>query len=103
MSVLGPAHTSRVRVLFKAILRLHRGMPQELKALGDQYVKDEFRRHKDADPQFVPVFMNEWTVGHRHMPADFSVYRERKCKRGTTYELFILFFYIIPPGGAMIW
>ena len=37
-------------------------MPLELKALGDQYVRDEFKRHKTAEPQFVPVFMNEWTV-----------------------------------------
>ncbi len=41
---------------------LFRGLPQELRALGDSYVRDEFRRHKDADVSFVPVFMTEWTV-----------------------------------------
>lgn len=59
---LGPEHVARVRALYKAILRLHRGMPQEMQALGDQYVKDEFQRHKTAEAQFVPVFMKEWTV-----------------------------------------
>lgn len=29
-------HVQRVRLLFKTILRLHRGLPVEMKALGDQ-------------------------------------------------------------------
>lgn len=62
MASLGPEHVSRVRILYKAILRLHKGMPPELQALGDQYVKDEFKRHRDAELQFVPMFMNSWTV-----------------------------------------
>ncbi|CAH1776146.1 unnamed protein product [Owenia fusiformis] len=56
------AHVSRVRSLYKAILRLHRGMPVELQALGDQYVKEEFRRHKSAEPKDVGPFMLEWTA-----------------------------------------
>ena len=60
--MFGTGHTSNVRVLYKSILRLHRGLPLELKALGDQYVKDEFKRHIDCDPKFVPAFMKEWTV-----------------------------------------
>ena len=55
-------HVRNVRILYKAILRLHRGLLPEIRALGDQYVKDEFRRHRNADPQFIPVFMTEWTV-----------------------------------------
>lgn len=62
MAAGGAGHLSRVRVLYKAILRLHRGLPLELKAFGDQYAKDEFKRHRDCEAQFVPVFMNEWTV-----------------------------------------
>ena len=56
------SHASNVRILYKAILRLHRGMPRELRALGDQYVRDEFKRHKAAEPEFVSAFMKEWTV-----------------------------------------
>ena len=41
-------HVSRVRALYKAILKLHRGLPLPMQALGDQYVKEEFRRHKEA-------------------------------------------------------
>ena len=39
-----------------------RGLPVELRSLGDAYVRDEFKRHKDADVDFIPVFMTEWTV-----------------------------------------
>ena len=61
-SAFGPQHVSTVRSLYKTILMLHKGLPCEMKALGDQYVKSEFKRHKDAEPQFVVQFMKEWTV-----------------------------------------
>ncbi|KAM8766180.1 succinate dehydrogenase assembly factor 3, mitochondrial [Acanthopagrus schlegelii] len=54
------AHVSRVRSMYKRILVLHRFLPIDLKALGDQYVKDEFRRHKTASPEVVKSFMAEW-------------------------------------------
>ncbi|XP_061111846.1 succinate dehydrogenase assembly factor 3, mitochondrial [Conger conger] len=55
-----PAHVSKVRALYKRILQLHRFLPVDLRALGDQYVKDEFRRHKSAKPGEVTSFMIEW-------------------------------------------
>uniref|UniRef100_A0AAV2K9R6 Succinate dehydrogenase assembly factor 3 n=1 Tax=Knipowitschia caucasica TaxID=637954 RepID=A0AAV2K9R6_KNICA len=55
-----PTHVSAVRALYKRILVLHRFLPIHLRALGDQYVKDEFRRHKSASPQEVTCFMKEW-------------------------------------------
>ncbi|XP_070996207.1 succinate dehydrogenase assembly factor 3, mitochondrial-like isoform X5 [Oncorhynchus clarkii lewisi] len=42
------------------ILLLHRFLPIDLRALGDQYVKDEFRRNKTAAPEEVTIFMREW-------------------------------------------
>ncbi|XP_068189531.1 succinate dehydrogenase assembly factor 3, mitochondrial [Antennarius striatus] len=54
------AHVSKVRWMYKRILVLHRFLPLELKALGDQYVKDEFRRHKQASAEEVKSFMTEW-------------------------------------------
>lgn len=56
------AHVSAVRSLYKRILLLHRFMPIDLRALGDQYVKDEFRRHKTASAEEVTRFMAEWQV-----------------------------------------
>lgn len=60
--VFGPQHRLTVLRLYKTILRLHQGLPHELSALGNQYVRDEFRRHKDAPPEFVTNFMVEWSV-----------------------------------------
>ncbi|KAJ0054755.1 hypothetical protein NL108_001279 [Boleophthalmus pectinirostris] len=54
------AHVSRVRALYKRILVLHKFLPIHLRALGDQYVKDEFRRHTRASPEEVTSFMREW-------------------------------------------
>ncbi|XP_060949018.1 succinate dehydrogenase assembly factor 3, mitochondrial [Limanda limanda] len=53
-------HISKVRSLYKRILVLHRFLPIDLRALGDQYVKDEFRRHKGASPEEAKGFMVEW-------------------------------------------
>jgi len=55
------SHVSHVRALYKGILRLHRGLPLKLQAIGDQYVKDEFRRHKNVPNQEAEIFMTEWT------------------------------------------
>ncbi|XP_047461962.1 succinate dehydrogenase assembly factor 3, mitochondrial [Mugil cephalus] len=54
------AHLSKVRRLYKRILVLHRFLPIDLRALGDQYVKGEFRRHISATPDEVKRFMTEW-------------------------------------------
>lgn len=54
-------HTSQVRALYKALLKIHRGLPYELQAMGDQYVKDEFRRHKNCTTKEADIFMHEWT------------------------------------------
>ncbi|XP_075443403.1 succinate dehydrogenase assembly factor 3, mitochondrial isoform X1 [Ascaphus truei] len=53
-------HLSQVRSLYRKILLLHRTLPLHLKALGDQYVKDEFRRHKNASSGEAKLFMEEW-------------------------------------------
>lgn len=55
-------HVQRVRVLYKLILKLHRGLPEELQIIGTNYARDEFKRHKKCAPQEAAVFMNEWTV-----------------------------------------
>eukprot|EP00079_Xenopus_tropicalis_P031339 XP_017945110.1 PREDICTED: succinate dehydrogenase assembly factor 3, mitochondrial [Xenopus tropicalis] len=57
-----PSHVQNVRSLYKRILVLHRMLPLHFKALGDQYVKEEFRRHKNASPQEAKLFMEEWEV-----------------------------------------
>lgn len=56
------AHVQRVRKLYKTILKLHRGLPEEVQSLGNNYVRDEFRRHKNCNDAEANIFMNEWTV-----------------------------------------
>ncbi|KAF1333619.1 Protein acn9 mitochondrial, partial [Globisporangium splendens] len=47
--------------LYRRILTLHKKkLAPHMRILGDQYVRDEFKRHKDAAPKFVPLFMKEW-------------------------------------------
>lgn len=58
----GLNHVQRVRLLYKTILRLHRGLPKELQELGQIYVRDEFRRHKNCNPKEAQTFMIEWSV-----------------------------------------
>ena len=50
------------RVLYRRLLRLHKRLPEDLRAVGLQFVREEFKKHKDAEPEFVPKFMAEWTV-----------------------------------------
>ncbi|XP_072506855.1 succinate dehydrogenase assembly factor 3, mitochondrial [Notamacropus eugenii] len=57
--MLGP-HASRVRALYRRLLTLHRALPPDLRALGDQYVKDEFRRHKGVGREEALRFLSEW-------------------------------------------
>ncbi|XP_008564758.1 PREDICTED: protein ACN9 homolog, mitochondrial [Galeopterus variegatus] len=55
-------HVSRVRNLYRRLLQLHRALPPDLKALGDQYVKDEFRRHKTVGSDEAQRFLQEWEM-----------------------------------------
>lgn len=56
-----PEHVSRVRRLYKLIFRVHRGLPPELRVLGDNYARDEFKRHKKCNKDEAKIFLNEWT------------------------------------------
>ncbi|XP_039593109.1 succinate dehydrogenase assembly factor 3, mitochondrial [Polypterus senegalus] len=57
-----PCHVLRVKALYRRILFLHKFLPVHLKALGDQYVKDEFKRNKKASPEQAQSFLAEWEI-----------------------------------------
>ncbi|EGV61514.1 hypothetical protein PSN45_000188 [Yamadazyma tenuis] len=48
--------------LYKAILRAHAyKLPVEIRSLGDEYVKAEFKAHKDIDnPLHIVGFLTQW-------------------------------------------
>lgn len=72
-------HEARVKLLYKTIFRLHRGdclkqskkkpfdiksnlgLPAEVQPLGNNYARDEFKRHKKCNEAEAAVFMVEWT------------------------------------------
>ncbi|KAI9216826.1 ACN9-domain-containing protein, partial [Blastocladiella britannica] len=55
--------------LYRQVLRVHRQLPvPEMRFLGDQYARDEFRRHQHVDnPAFVAGFLNQWDQYVREM------------------------------------
>jgi len=59
--VEGAVSASRVRGLFKMCLRLHRSLPHAMRSIGDAYVREEFRRHKDVKGEEAKVFLQAWT------------------------------------------
>ncbi|CAG8474485.1 6097_t:CDS:1 [Acaulospora morrowiae] len=47
--------------LYRQILRIHRRLPPSLRLLGDDYVKSEFRRHRDVtNPLYLVGFFSQW-------------------------------------------
>ena len=47
--------------LYRALLRSHRAvLPLVMRDLGDSYVREEFKRHKSAQPEHLNAFFREW-------------------------------------------
>lgn len=55
-------HVNAVRTLYRRVLNLHRRLPLQQKALGNQYARDEFRRHKNVSKEQATEFLQEWKV-----------------------------------------
>jgi len=56
--------------LYRALLRAHRALPFEMRFLGDEYVKSEFRRHKDiTNPVYIMGFLTQWKMYLDQLPA----------------------------------
>ncbi|VDP21695.1 unnamed protein product [Onchocerca flexuosa] len=43
-------------------VKLHYGLPKEMRIIGDRYIKDEFRRHKNVSSEQALIFLKEWKV-----------------------------------------
>ncbi|KAK7046398.1 cyanate hydratase [Favolaschia claudopus] len=92
--------------LYRRILRAHRGLAADLRYMGDNYVKAEFRRHeKVTNPVHVIGFLSQWKVyldgvpkgpgakdfaGKKLDPTDLSSITtkllEAKAKKGLTFD-----------------
>ncbi|KAJ1948294.1 hypothetical protein EC988_005238, partial [Linderina pennispora] len=48
--------------LYRSILRVHRLLPKEMRFVGDQYVRAEFRSHQTVtDKRYLEPFFAQWT------------------------------------------
>ncbi|TFK35598.1 hypothetical protein BDQ12DRAFT_611577 [Crucibulum laeve] len=57
--------------LYRRLLRSHRYLPREMRVLGDDYVKAEFRRHKDVTNRVHIIgFLSQWKMYLDQMPRD---------------------------------
>jgi len=52
-----------------------------MRSLGDDYVRAEFKRHKDAEKQFIPLFMHEWTVSFVILVVIRYIIIRIKCRK----------------------
>ncbi|CAN8074095.1 unnamed protein product [Agarophyton chilense] len=60
--------------LYRRIMRLHRlKLPDIQRSIGDQYVRQEFRAHRDVKPEQQNQFLQQWEdyAAHLTMEADF--------------------------------
>ncbi|EPS36403.1 hypothetical protein H072_10115 [Dactylellina haptotyla CBS 200.50] len=68
--------------LYRRILRAHRRhLSPEERALGDHYIRDEWRRHKDVEnPVHIIAFLTEWQLYAQHLEGD--TWRDAKLDKG---------------------
>ena len=49
--------------LYRRIWRAHRHLSADMRAIGDAYIRDEFKRHKDIDnPLQIIGFLSSWKM-----------------------------------------
>ncbi|OKL55679.1 Succinate dehydrogenase assembly factor 3, mitochondrial [Talaromyces atroroseus] len=58
--------------LYRRLLRVHRKkLPVEMRLLGDEYVKSEFRAHRNIDnPIHIVGFLTEWQLYAQQLEGD---------------------------------
>lgn len=73
--------------LYRKLLRAHRRLPIEMRSLGDDYVKAEFRRHREiTNPVHIMGFLTQWKMYFDELPRDPSDSRSFKKLDPTVYE-----------------
>lgn len=69
----------RIFSLYRNILREHkRKLPFEMRQIGDSYVRNEFKLHKNAKPAFVRFFSSLTTTLSSMMILTFCYYQVTK-------------------------
>lgn len=86
ISIAQLSHPQRVRILYKTVLRLHRGLPEELRELGNNYARDEWRRHLKCQPSEAHIFMTEWAKYAVTLSEQLGLKGKAKGKLGDTLD-----------------
>ncbi|CAO1621364.1 unnamed protein product [Sympodiomycopsis kandeliae] len=70
--------------LYRRLLRAHRNvLSYEMRSLGDNYLKDEFKRHKKVDnPLQIVGFLGQWKLYLDQMEGGSSTEGEKKIFEG---------------------
>ncbi|KAJ7284436.1 hypothetical protein C8J57DRAFT_692833 [Mycena rebaudengoi] len=98
---LQPLNSALFDSLYRRILRAHRVLPNEMRFMGDGYIKAEFRRHKAVtNPVHIIGFLSQWKVYLDDLPKgpeaktfsgkrlDATVYEKMSAEQiGQLYEL----------------
>ncbi|KAL9632561.1 MAG: hypothetical protein Q9164_005248 [Protoblastenia rupestris] len=58
--------------LYRRLFRSHRNfLPKEMRVLGDQYIKSEFRSHREVEnPMHIIGFLTEWQMYAQKIEGD---------------------------------
>ncbi|KAL1982343.1 hypothetical protein VTN96DRAFT_1437 [Rasamsonia emersonii] len=66
VALLPPLH------LYRRLLRIHRKkLPPDMRLLGDEYVKSEFRAHRNVEnPVHIVGFLTEWQLYAQKLEGD---------------------------------
>lgn len=73
--------------LYRRLLRAHRNLPPDMRPLGDDYVKSEFRRHKDVtNPVYIMGFLSQWKMYLDQMPSSLNSEFKGKKLDPTVFE-----------------
>ncbi len=62
MSASGVVSRSLVFSTYRRLLRLQRRLPHEMQAVGTEFIRQEFKRHKGASKEHAVKFIEEWKV-----------------------------------------
>ncbi|KAF8574938.1 ACN9-domain-containing protein [Ramaria rubella] len=71
--------------LLRRLLRAHRNLPVDMRSLGDDYVKSEYRRHRDStNPLHIMGFLSQWKLYLEQLPTSVDGGQFKGKKLDTT-------------------
>ena len=76
----------QVIALYRRLLCLHKKLPPAFSDIGTQFVREEFKKHKDSRMEHAIKFMQEWTVSIKKIS-----YRLGNRKTRTTFDPQVIF------------